>query len=1518
MSLVEKVGGHVTHRAADPEVGAMTRALLRLWEGVAGRITDEQVEAALQSQTGLAHLYATLDVAADSIEKATRLPAYSWSEDEAVNAFARIMSSAAHGTLREANPPPSVSADLAARLDISSPFMRRAAQTQTAHQVRQVNGTTKDSIRRTIYDAQRNGTPPETVADRIRRVVGLDSRRARAVDNYRDGLDQVMSGTRDPATIGPRRYRNGRWEGRWTLGKRPGKETLTTAEANKMADQYAFKLRYNRAQTIARTETIRAANEGQQMTWEEMAHRRSLPSDFNRKWVTADDERTCPYCAELDGTVVRLRGRFRVKVGKDHVSVKTPPLHPNCRCTMVATDEDPDSRWLAGIFGGGRSREERDDAPAQDEGGLFSGTRIFGFKPPQEMTESERSAALLLFFASPADELVLAGGYGAWQAWKLGGRAAKLPYGAGKKAITIFERFAVMEKLLKAQGVDMVEGEYLIHGSGLLDGLGMRAASDLDIIASPRLWAQIEQQEGWYVRMAGKAKDHPVLQHPKFDKMGGVEIGIAEVGDTVGGIQVTTADLATNTVRINKRLFIHPDQLAKMKQIALDDGAKVAKNRRDIAFLDHRFTWLSDVRAFGARVNGAANATLIEKKALQQYGLGSYSLNNKLRAGGRFLTKGEKLRVARLDEVISRGSTPHDIKVYRGLSHMSKTEARQKFGSLVGRTVTEDAYTSTGLREAVAKRYGGKTGVYLELDVPAGSPAFYAPNKAFQPLLTPNGIQKLFGDELLLPRGIRWKVTEVVERADGTVLVRGKVIPSALRRPVAPGQRLMNIADDVPPRFPPNRISPTDPNIKVPNPAKPGSQMKVPRPRPGGVGSGPAMSSDLILEKNIADTVARQSRVPGFQDLAGRVDRGALEEIVRRQARTMLDLAERSMGISRQATRHHATWYPFANEWTRDQAILLSRGAKVPITPTGFRAATAALSPGALWDNNVAWARWIAEAITKDVVVTEDWVMALFRDKPEFGWRPHLIGKRLSQLTDEEVAYAVRARHSHDPVRRLNHPRLGDGRSKASPNTMGNIEKAVKVLRDPSHENIDNTLMGMKVRSFFNNLENPLDPIDLSVTVDTHHYGAANTQPYTTGSLEMQNTVQGLTHAPADSLVGVAGTYPIVVDATRLATAEFNAKWGTRFLPDQFQSIVWEMHRAEFPDWFRANKALLGRMMKDIDKVLTLRARGKISWGEANDRIALIRHKHGAPTREDIFEWFKDDVAGRPRKSIKEIRAIKAARRGLPPTRYLEIPPGATDAEIADILWAEHPSGSAVVEVNQAFGREPRHFGMQNRTVDFGGASPQLAAKFAQEIDRLAQLYPETMRSLIKIHIDDTMPIGQFARTGWMTGRLANQMEATPGARIMLNRYLIANQDAYEAMLAKNTYTLRVDGSHGPGFLVANFDTEGVIRHEWAHLFESRMPAGERGVIALVTNVVDSVWGLDATTEVVVHQGKRITRFANPMTRATVTHYLSIYGSGDIAELFAEVIAEAHGPAPRHFAAETWRWFKDLMPEVFR
>jgi SPP1 gp7 family putative phage head morphogenesis protein len=79
-----------------------------------------------------------------------------------------------------------------------------------------------------------------------------------------------------------------------------------------------------RAELIARTETMHAANEGQRQAWNQAVKKGLLTGKEKRTWIAT--EVACPLCMGLDGKVTGLNGEY--PGGGDG-----PPLHPRCRCT---------------------------------------------------------------------------------------------------------------------------------------------------------------------------------------------------------------------------------------------------------------------------------------------------------------------------------------------------------------------------------------------------------------------------------------------------------------------------------------------------------------------------------------------------------------------------------------------------------------------------------------------------------------------------------------------------------------------------------------------------------------------------------------------------------------------------------------------------------------------------------------------------------------------------------------------------------------------------------------------------------------------------------------------------------------------------------------------------------------------------------------------------------------------------------------------------------------------------------
>lgn len=87
-----------------------------------------------------------------------------------------------------------------------------------------------------------------------------------------------------------------------------------------------------RAETIARTESMKAANQGQLDGWRQAEAEGVIPGEAKREWLITNDERLCPTCAPIPA---------RGPVGLDEAfidghgtAIMNPPAHPSCRCTV--------------------------------------------------------------------------------------------------------------------------------------------------------------------------------------------------------------------------------------------------------------------------------------------------------------------------------------------------------------------------------------------------------------------------------------------------------------------------------------------------------------------------------------------------------------------------------------------------------------------------------------------------------------------------------------------------------------------------------------------------------------------------------------------------------------------------------------------------------------------------------------------------------------------------------------------------------------------------------------------------------------------------------------------------------------------------------------------------------------------------------------------------------------------------------------------------------------------------------
>jgi hypothetical protein len=196
--------------------------------------------------------------------------------------------------------------------------------------LREVSDSTRLAIRDVVLRAFNEGGHPFEQARTIRNLIGLTNRQGQAVTNFRNML---QSG--DPAKMQEaleRALRDRRFDP--TVFRAIQQQAaIPKARVDRMVQRYYDRYLNYRARNIARTETLRASNAGQQEVWRQAEEQGFLPPDrTRRKWIVTPDDRLCPLCQPVPGMNkegVGLREGFNTPIGP----VQYPPLHPSCRCT---------------------------------------------------------------------------------------------------------------------------------------------------------------------------------------------------------------------------------------------------------------------------------------------------------------------------------------------------------------------------------------------------------------------------------------------------------------------------------------------------------------------------------------------------------------------------------------------------------------------------------------------------------------------------------------------------------------------------------------------------------------------------------------------------------------------------------------------------------------------------------------------------------------------------------------------------------------------------------------------------------------------------------------------------------------------------------------------------------------------------------------------------------------------------------------------------------------------------------
>ncbi len=166
--------------------------------------------------------------------------------------------------------------------------------------IRGIHQKTVEGVRAAILASFMDGIRPFDTAKKLKDVVGLTPRQVKQVENFRTLLVS---------------------------------EGVGGAVLKRRISQLSDRLLTQRATNIARTETIRAANAGQQLLWMQAVDEGFIDSTARQFWIITPDDRLCPICEAIPGRNpkgVPLGQFFDSPIGP----IVAPPAHPQCRCAL--------------------------------------------------------------------------------------------------------------------------------------------------------------------------------------------------------------------------------------------------------------------------------------------------------------------------------------------------------------------------------------------------------------------------------------------------------------------------------------------------------------------------------------------------------------------------------------------------------------------------------------------------------------------------------------------------------------------------------------------------------------------------------------------------------------------------------------------------------------------------------------------------------------------------------------------------------------------------------------------------------------------------------------------------------------------------------------------------------------------------------------------------------------------------------------------------------------------------------
>lgn len=219
-------------------------------------------------------------------------------------------------------------------------FDQRDARSQLAidgikgELVQAIDEKQRQAIQIAVSEAVARGEPPDRMARQIKQVIGLTPSQAEQVGNYRRELESLDRNALN------RTLRDGRYDGVVDRAINQG-APLTDDQIDRMVGSYQRRYIARRAENIARTESLRAVNQGQFDAIRQAVEGGEYGDvEIEKIWIATKDNRTRDTHRELDGKVVKGLDAVFITTKGNALRHPHDPAAPgdetiNCRCTMA-------------------------------------------------------------------------------------------------------------------------------------------------------------------------------------------------------------------------------------------------------------------------------------------------------------------------------------------------------------------------------------------------------------------------------------------------------------------------------------------------------------------------------------------------------------------------------------------------------------------------------------------------------------------------------------------------------------------------------------------------------------------------------------------------------------------------------------------------------------------------------------------------------------------------------------------------------------------------------------------------------------------------------------------------------------------------------------------------------------------------------------------------------------------------------------------------------------------------------